>query len=120
MRARPPRSSRTDTRFPDTSLVRSCFFDPALDLARLGLYAFHDASQIAKRIRFRFHIEASILALRKNDFVALLQIAGAAHFGRQRDLPRSEEHTSGLQSLMRISYAVFCLTKKTRNTTTHT
>src|SRR3546814_9691782 len=41
--------------------------------------------------------------------------AGVAPWGRS---PRSEEHTSELQSLMRISYAVFCLKKKTKNKTT--
>src|SRR3546814_8320158 len=39
----------------------------------------------------------------------------ADHRPRRRDRPRSEEHTSELQSLMRISYAVFCLKKKTNN-----
>src|SRR3546814_4190989 len=47
--------------------------------------------------------------------VGLPDIGGFAlcrELRRERDLPRSEEHTSELQSLMRISYAVFCLTKK--------
>src|SRR3546814_5518596 len=43
--------------------------------------------------------------------------AGVAQFGADRTLVRSEEHTSELQSLMRISYAVFCLKKKNKNTT---
>src|SRR3546814_9672965 len=45
-----------------------------------------------------------------------------ASFGvssRKRSIERSEEHTSELQSLMRISYAVFCLKKKTHSSTTH-
>src|SRR3546814_2319344 len=40
--------------------------------------------------------------------------------GMDRDIDRSEEHTSELQSLMRISYAVFCLKKKTHTPTTPT
>src|SRR3546814_7364251 len=73
----PPRSTRTDTRFPYTTLFRSGRIDdqylPAAD--QVG----------SKRV-------------------------GARLFQRQQ--PRSEEHTSELQSLMRISYAVFCLKKK--------
>src|SRR3546814_8790024 len=42
-------------------------------------------------------------------------ILSGPHFGRVRAMFRSEEHTSELQSLMRISYAVFCLKKKTKN-----
>src|SRR3546814_8732410 len=44
--------------------------------------------------------------------------ARAMHYGEQDRASRSEEHTSALQSLMRISYAVFCLKKKTSNNTT--
>src|SRR3546814_6225379 len=47
-------------------------------------------------------------------------VAGVHHLAQDfRRLQRSEEHTSELQSLMRISYAVFCLKKKIRETTTH-
>src|SRR3546814_7629949 len=42
---------------------------------------------------------------------------GVAEIRKKRSLPRSEEHTSELQSLMRISYAVFCLKKNKKNTT---
>src|SRR3546814_4880795 len=71
---RPPRSTRTDTLFPYTTLFRS------------GLAAI--------RAENRPHA-----ALTQDETLALLA--------------RSEEHTSELQSLMRISYAVFCLKKKT-------
>src|SRR3546814_1794206 len=75
---RPPRSTRTDTLFPYTTLFRS----PA------SADASHSASSIpSRRISFSLPI--------------------ATFCG-----PRSEEHTSELQSLMRISYAVFCLKKK--------
>src|SRR3546814_6066648 len=59
-------------------------------------------------------------ATRENMFVGPL--AGPPNGGRSsgRRSGRSEEHTSELQSLMRISYAVFCLKKKTHNKKTHT
>src|SRR3546814_4164108 len=64
----------------------------------------------------------------KERTVALQEIRGLCHIKALGDTYRSEEHTSELQSLMRISYAVFCLKKKTNkkqtnhynNTTTHT
>src|SRR3546814_10701037 len=101
---RPPRSTRTDTLFPYTTLFRSCrVHADAADV-------LHDAK--AKRIR----IETAILAgiehgLMRHIGMGLQEL----HEGAIGDLPlfmRSEEHTSELQSLMRISYAVFCLKKK--------
>src|SRR3546814_1979720 len=77
---RPPRSTRTDTLFPYTTLFRS--IGPALSIA----------------------IAANIFAVQ----------CGTV----QANLARSEEHTSELQSLMRISYAVFCLTKKKKRSET--
>src|SRR3546814_10886433 len=84
---RPPRSTRTDTLFPYTTLFRSV--------------------HAARRGRRR-------LALDRSDSRRL------ARQGRRAEgLHRSEEHTSELQSLMRISYAVFCLKKKiTKSNTT--
>src|SRR3546814_6814454 len=89
---RPPRSTRTDTLFPYTTLFRSrvvLMFQPAEE----------DGSGAAAVIADpRFREIAPDLAL------SLHNLPG---------LPfRSEEHTSELQSLMRISYAVFCLKKK--------
>src|SRR3546814_9399527 len=75
---RPPRSTRTDTLFPYTTLFRS-LFDLGKDILRIAV-EFHHAD-----------LDQRIILVR----------------------PRSEEHTSELQSLMRISYAVFCLKKKT-------
>src|SRR3546814_7882152 len=75
---RPPRSTRTDTLFPYTTLFRSTVF------------ATPDSS-------------ARICCWRRASRAAASE--GTAH-------ARSEEHTSELQSLMRISYAVFCLKKK--------
>src|SRR3546814_4242104 len=85
---RPPRSTRTDTLFPYTTLFRS-FGHPLVLFERL--VGSDDADQ--------FHLVELVLA----DHAAGIAAGGA----------RSEEHTSELQSLMRISYAVFCLKKKT-------
>src|SRR3546814_6233671 len=98
---RPPRSTRTDTLFPYTTLFRSPQMRlekrPALR-QRQGMWAlFGEAGQILKRGH---------------------ELAGVLAPLERRLLKRSEEHTSELQSLMRISYAVFCLKKKT-NTKLH-
>src|SRR3546814_6156538 len=85
---RPPRSTRTDTLFPYTTLFRS----------RLHLFALHQSDHRSIR-------EAS----RRDGRRRALCGHGQRH--------RSEEHTSELQSLMRISYAVFCLKKKTQKHT---
>src|SRR3546814_10044508 len=95
---RPPRSTRTDTLFPYTTLFRS-----QASLCRLlsGRHAAHRtfAHRGADRCRDgRLHRRAP----------DALVCQGA------RAVARSEEHTSELQSLMRISYAVFCLKKKKR------
>src|SRR3546814_7273634 len=87
---RPPRSTRTDTLFPYTTLFRSIPRDSALAAAR--------------RCR-PSHKDASVDAI-----LAELVRYGVPLVGFN---VRSEEHTSELQSLMRISYAVFCLKKKT-------
>src|SRR3546814_8696030 len=76
---RPPRSTRTDTLFPYTTLFRS--------------------------------VRAS---------VSMLPSSHRTSVYRSKPSHRSEEHTSELQSLMRISYAVFCLKKKNNNKTEHT
>src|SRR3546814_6360534 len=91
---RPPRSTRTDTLFPYTTLFRS--------LPRQPPHHARDAAAIAEA-------EGRVAQQR----------GGREQFLGRR---RSEEHTSELQSLMRISYAVFCLKKKkkkTRQTTDH-
>src|SRR3546814_3408458 len=90
---RPPRSTRTDTLFPYTTLFRS---DGA---GLIGALAGRDGEEA--------------LDFRMQNFRLL------AHVGGQ-PAGRSEEHTSELQSLMRISYAVFCLKKKTTNNINHT
>src|SRR3546814_2218301 len=82
---RPPRSTRTDTLFPYTTLFRSVF-------------------------RGGFHIIFDFL------IIAFERLLRLIHPGYRVIATRSEEHTSELQSLMCISYAVFCLKKKTTTT----
>src|SRR3546814_10615289 len=98
---RPPRSTRTDTLFPFTTLFRS----PAALLGAGEHYALEVSGDSM--------VEAGIL---DGDY-ALIQKADTAREGDIVVALRSEEHTSELQSLMRISYAVFCLKKKKIQTT---
>src|SRR3546814_8119765 len=84
---RPPRSTRTDTLFPYTTLFRSSIV--IAGMVRSGYPQSFAAGVICNAGTLGILIPPSIVA---DD--------------------RSEEHTSGLQSLMRISYAVFCLKKK--------
>src|SRR3546814_5031338 len=100
---RPPRSTRTDTLFPYTTLFRSHLgeFDDApgdqpRDLGEADLHAVRP-----------LHDEILPLIV-----VARLVQIGVQELARHIHHARSEEHTSELQSLMRISYAVFCLKKK--------
>src|SRR3546814_7543256 len=89
MRRRPPRSTRTDTLFPDTTLFRSHADGPPAEDEHVGEEGDEregsDGDLHGRRPRRRRHEPFD---------------------------DRSEEHTSELQSLMRISYAVFCLKKK--------
>src|SRR3546814_5550948 len=93
----PPRTTRTDTLFPYTTLFRS--------------EAFPDVQLVAGSVASREG--ASALAERGVDAVKVGVGPGSICTTRVR----SEEHTSELQSLMRISYAVFCLKKKKIQTT---
>src|SRR3546814_6638657 len=96
---RPPRSTRTDTLFPYTTLFRSGRRITAVKRRTSNIEAtarvVRNGRQPDHRQRLRAMIEAA--------GVDALQIEA---------VDRSEEHTSELQSLMRISYAVFCLKKK--------
>src|SRR3546814_7945783 len=106
---RPPRSTRTDTLFPYTTLFRS----------------------IGKRLRQGYVLRRGAAARpavpRLRGGARIPRRAAVAGRGadvrrrgrRRRAEPRSEEHTSELQSLMRISYAVFCLKKKNNSHQVH-
>src|SRR3546814_1886166 len=101
---RPPRSTRTDTLFPYTTLFRS---------ENVRIHLADDDTVIT---------EFDLLGTNTGEFLGLPPtgrsfrvpvIAVFAFDGDRITNERSEEHTSELQSLMRISYAVFCLKKKT-------
>src|SRR3546814_2314637 len=95
---RPPRSTRTDTLFPYTTLFRSVADDT-------------DCRRIVDETVAHFgHLDFLVNNAGTTKFVAHKDLAGLSAEDFQRI--RSEEHTSELQSLMRISYAVFCLKKK--------
>src|SRR3546814_4999564 len=101
---RPPRSTRTDTLFPYTTLFRSDMLlaRPSAAGAR-ALITTITPENAASWALFEGYARRRGLSFGK-----------APKFERER----SEEHTSELQSLMRISYAVFCLKKKTKKTHT--
>src|SRR3546814_2772713 len=105
---RPPRSTRTDTLFPYTTLFRS---EP--NQREMLLYVLQDAGYrvecaadgqqaLTKIVTGEYHLVLTDWAMPGMSGTTLCQHV------------RSEEHTSELQSLMRISYAVFCLKKKNK------
>src|SRR3546814_8372442 len=122
---RPPRSTRTDTLFPYTTLFRSADVKLHVFAQRVRRPVMVDRQGMIQR-----HVDRHLGA----DSVGRMAQAGhgpayrreiaqqrnarraveddPSHGERYLRLPRSEEHTSELQSLMRISYAVFCLKKK--------
>src|SRR3546814_2297249 len=115
---RPPISTRTDTLFPDTTLFRSRIACGHREHSRVA-----QQHRPAHQIRFRGgeFDELQVHLARAQRTVAVRQrhLADIERAPRVALPERSEEHTSELQSLMRISYAVFCLKKKkTRQTTT--
>src|SRR3546814_3677449 len=94
---RPPRSTRTDTLFPYTTLFRS-------DLA---IVAVDRRLELLRQRHEQYDAEREGGGADADDPHAMVEQPGPG---------RSEEHTSELQSLMRISYAVFCLNKKKKKT----
>src|SRR3546814_2237036 len=107
MNRRPPIATRTYTLFPDTTLFRSERILPA-DMVRR---VFPQARGLEGSTRLPATAEFQMVA--KQWQMAGLGVHGSPVITHRR----SEEHTSELQSLMRISYAVFCL-KKTKKKTT--
>src|SRR3546814_6247277 len=104
----PPRSTRTDTLFPYTTLFRSDLGEPLQHFADAGAIKARAAQCVADgthNYAFALHYPSTGRTV----------IERRISFDPPRDghtFRRSEEHTSELQSLMRISYAVFCLKKK--------
>src|SRR3546814_1108475 len=102
---RPPRSTRTDTLFPYTTLFRSATATVE-DFVAACRHAY-DMHPWRQREPRPFWIYAS----------GEERYAWLSRFQKAFPESRSEEHTSELQSLMRISYAVFCLKTKTQDNT---
>src|SRR3546814_10750160 len=117
---RPPRSTRTDTLFPYTTLFRSQFVQPGTQggaFLHPSLLIITRSMDMSTSVMIPVTLEK--LPRRQPATVAGIDWAQLAvpEARRLRELGRSEEHTSELQSLMRISYAVFCLKKKRTNNT---
>src|SRR3546814_7745456 len=104
MLRRPPRSTRTYTLLPYTTLFRSL----ARRLALKGHLTM--TNPLSTLLVSEKEIDERLLVDTLNGLVVIVRETGVV---RLTSAGRSEEHTSELQSLMRISYAVFCLKKKT-------
>src|SRR3546814_3165742 len=102
----PPRSTRTDTLFPYTTLFRSCI-----------AVVCRTVWGVTGRSRSPGFLRPAVATARFKRWVTFERVMRPPlRFGNKILSPeRSEEHTSELQSLMRISYAVFCLKKKILN-----
>src|SRR3546814_2923354 len=111
---RPPGSTRTDTRFPYTTLFRSRA-EPFVAIPAEGLQRVDRRLQEFPRVELRPALRRDPPDLRGHRQAAVGVDVHLAH-PVQISSTRSEEHTSELQSLMRISYAVFCLKKKKHRT----
>src|SRR3546814_6241191 len=103
---RPPRSTRTDTLFPYTTLFRS---PRRAEMERSMEALIHHFKLYTEGYHVPEGEAYAAVEAPKGEFGCYVVSDG-----------RSEEHTSELQSLMRISYAVFCLKKKTQTTTRST
>src|SRR3546814_7528924 len=100
MRRRPPRSTRTDTLLPYTTLFRSDLPIPApgkIFCVGRNYRAYHEVKEEGRP-----------------DWPSIFPRFTSSFAPHNQAIVRSEEHTSELQSLMRISYAVFCLKKKNK------
>src|SRR3546814_8088883 len=109
----PPRYTRTDTLFPYTTLFRS---------KRGTVQKMENAGYIALSRQMVLRREMDVIANNmanlntpayKGQSMLFVEYLETSDSGEKMSFVRSEEHTSELQSLMRISYAVFCLKKKT-------
>src|SRR3546814_2088771 len=128
MTRRPPRSTRTDTLFPYTTLFRSTvilaprgeFSQGALAIKPMKKQAFIAASRVTglhRSVIWQASTEIEADDIRRT--MHTHDIINATDLPRSPFPLRSEEHTSELQSLMRISYAVFCLKKKKKRQHRH-
>src|SRR3546814_8605962 len=112
---RPPRSTRTDTLVPYTTLFRSALKPLTSNGKAITLDDIDDLDEDST---------LGVGSIEDFSWKGILDFTTCTECGRRRGWSprrRSEEHTSELQSLMRNSYAVFCLKTKThKNTQTHT
>src|SRR3546814_6635212 len=109
----PPRSTRTDTLIPYTTLFRSCWTSG--DVRRNHRRKEGCKSQLAVYVKVSAHYKGANAQWEIRDGHGIQPRgfglpAGSSPIHRRK--LRSEEHTSELQSLMRLSYAVFCLIQK--------
>src|SRR3546814_5236731 len=109
---RPPRSTRTDTLFPYTTLFRSIVENAETGSTRSTRMMAGWAYAAESIVGFAIHYQIGC----QHYGASGMQRGRQCHRAHCRICIRSEEHTSELQSLMRISYAVFCLKKKKSHT----
>src|SRR3546814_8540623 len=107
---RPTRATHPVTLCPRTTLFRSAASAPSRSRPPLDKKRGDPKAALTSCRRWRERLEIAVI----------LFVTDKAQLGHARALDRSEEHTSELQSLMRISYAVFCLKKKKQKKTKHT
>src|SRR3546814_4124801 len=112
---RPPRSTRTDTLFPYTTLFRS---QSGVELPHTSHILITIAEEVGQGASHGLHADVAEMLSIDNAVCAPGQhsIENGITVPMADMTGRSEEHTSELQSLMRISYAVFCLKKKKSTT----
>src|SRR3546814_2565169 len=116
---RPPRTTRTDTLFPYTTLFRSDHvkFKEGVDETIQFQLGFPSGAVASCLSTYNMNYLDRFFLNGEKGFAELNPSTGYGPIkGRTNKGERSEEHTSELQSLMRISYAVFCLKKKTNST----
>src|SRR3546814_8437244 len=112
---RPPVTTRTDTLFPYTTLFRASPWCPSSSWASIS------GARAGWELSMRSKTSAPLgLKIAAAGGLLFLHLPLLLIFLYAFTTERSEEHTSELQSLMRISYAVFCLKKKTTTYTNHT
>src|SRR3546814_9554794 len=113
MSRRPPGSTRTDTLFPYPTLFRSTHRDDPLRIGHLVVHATQRRRHLVDQgTRDDHHVGLARAGPEDHTEPVEIQARGTRmHHLDRATRQRSEEHTSELQSLMRISYAVFCLKK---------
>src|SRR3546814_10739288 len=121
---RPPRSTRTDTLFPYTTLFRSLGFRGfpviAFQKSRSSCNWFSSVPLVTRVIAFQKSRSSCNCGAPGGQGCCVIAFQKSRSSCNSIARCRSEEHTSELQSLMRISYAVFCLKKNTRKKNKYT